>query len=200
MKLSRPVAVFAAVVLLAGGAAVAVHAADPAPTMLCSNDRTSAVSVPSAGGACAKGTTDFYVASDGDVRALATRLGAAETLASQQAENIEALTAADAALDERISALESDAFLFRLTATPVDQESFMYTLTGIGLKPDALIRIHYVQDGIQFDSNWGRLQSDGTVSGTSNSHCSVTNLSFETVLPDDRPVLTNVIDKGPGCP
>lgn len=103
MKLSRPAAVFAAVVVLAGGAAVAVNAATGTdPVTLCSSAKTGAVTLPNSSGACAKGTTAFSVASDAAVQALATRLGAAEsdvTAAEARLATAEAdLDAADARL------------------------------------------------------------------------------------------------------
>ena len=106
MKLSRPAAVFAAVVVLAGGAAVAVNAATGTdPVTLCSSAKNGAVTVPNSSGVCAKGTTAISVASDAAVQALATRLGTAETDLTAAQARIAATEAGLNAADARLTTM-----------------------------------------------------------------------------------------------
>jgi hypothetical protein len=79
MKLSRPVAVVAGVVLLAGGMVTADAATSTSPTRLCSNNISRVVQVPPKSGICPNGTTSFSVGSQADVAALAAANAALQT-------------------------------------------------------------------------------------------------------------------------
>ena len=109
MKLSRPAAVFAAVVILAGGAAVAVNATTGTdPVTLCASAKNGAVTVPDSNGTCAKGTNPISVASAAAVQALGTRLGTAETDLAAAQTRIAATETDLAAVEARIAAAETD--------------------------------------------------------------------------------------------
>src|SRR5687767_6656070 len=114
MKLSRPAAVFAAVVTLAGGAAVAVNATTGTDAVtLCSSAKTGAVTLPNSSGACAKGTTAFTVASDAAVQAL-------EAQNATQAQAIQALQRRSDSLEGQIS----------VTGQPGDPLGHYWTITA----------------------------------------------------------------------
>jgi hypothetical protein len=191
MKLSRPVAVFAAVVLLAGGAAVAVNAATSSPVKLCSNSKTATVSIPSSSGDCAKGFTPFYVASDADVQALATRLGQAETRADEQAAAIDAL---------EVAVEDLKPGTLTVTAEPQSGNSWNLTVTGARLWPGAAVTAHYFHLNLQTTSQLGVVADDGTVNLPDTKSCADTNVYYTTFTRDDVEISSEGFVKGPGCP
>ena len=110
MKSSRSAAVLAGVVLLAGGAVAADGATVTNPVKLCFHSQTGMVEVPKAG-SCAKGATEFFVASSDDVQALAGRMDDVEDVNAAQDTAISAQeTAIENSLDARTYSFTSHGF------------------------------------------------------------------------------------------
>jgi len=213
MQLSRPAAVFAAAVILAGGAAVAVNATTGTdPVTLCSSAKNGAVTVPSSSGGCAKGTTAFTVASDAAVQALAGRVAAQETenagqattIATLQAQNaaqaqaIQDLQQADEVLADRISVLRPGV----LTLISYPQKpafNWAWILSGSSLKPGEPVIVHFLDEGVPREQARASVADDGSVFLQEVSDCDRTEVYVTTVTWDGRPVSSNTVQTGPGC-
>lgn len=187
MKLSRPAAVFAAVVLLAGGVGVAVSAATTTHAVkLCSNNKTGAVTVPNANGDCAKGTTAFFVGSDADILALATRVDKAES--------------ALAALSTRLGNLEpGDISVYAYVETNGEPA---YSVNGTDLLPGTWVVAHYTHaDYGDQEANVALVQGDGTAATLFQTGCNASNVYFTGVANDGSTPVSSVLTvTGPGCP
>jgi len=215
MKLSRPAAVFAAVVTLAGGAAVAVNAATGTdPVTLCSSAKNGAVTVPSSSGACAKGTTAFTVASEAAVQALATRLGTAETDLTAAEARIAATEADLAGVEARIAATETELADQAAALQVLDHDFREFTpstlevegptrfgdlqwtvrVLGVGLKPGADVRMHSRMGQFPPGSSvLTTVSNDGTVNATTTQMCNVHSVYFSTLTDGGDPISTDVI-------
>lgn len=187
MKFSRPAAVFAAVVLLAGGVGVAVNAATTTnPVKLCSNNKTGAVTVPLANGTCAKGTTAITVGSDADILALAKRVDKAE--------------AALAALSTRLGNLEpGDISVYAYVETNGEPA---YEVTGTDLLPGSSVVAHYTHDEFgEGESSLSAVDDFGNFAHLFQTGCNISNVYFTGVAEDgSTPVFSEVTATGPGCP
>lgn len=220
MKLSRPAAVLTAVIAISGGAAFAVNAAtaDTSPITLCSNAKTSAVTIPSSNGSCAKGTTPFEVASDADVQALAaevetsksdlqavravntqqdTDIGALKTQNSNQAAAIASQAAAIESLQKKVQALTPPEI--KLTGYPVSSAEWGAKVTGTGLKPGATVVLHWYGGGgsTPFGTT---VREDGTFDWESTLNCGFDPVYVTSLAPDGSTVTSNRISPEPGCP
>lgn len=187
MNISRPAAVLAAVVLLAGGVGVAVNAATTTnPVQLCSNNKTGAVTVPLANGNCAKGTTAFYVGSDADILALAKRVDKAE--------------AALAALSLRLGNLEPGDISVRAYIETNGQPA--YEIAGTDLLPGSFVVAHYTHDeNGEGESNLSAVDDFGNAAHLFQTDCHISNVYFTGVAEDGTtPVFSVVTPTGPGCP
>lgn len=218
MKLSRPAAVFAAVVILVGGAAVAVNATTGTdPVTLCASTKSGAVTVPDGNGDCAKGTTAFSVASDAAVQALASRLGTTETGLSAAETRLAAaetdlsaaetrLAAAEAELADQAAALAALDHDFReFTPSTLEVEGptrfgdIQWTVraVGVGLKPGADVRLHSRLGQFPPSSSViASVAADGTVSVSSTLMCNQHSVFFSTLTDGGDPISTDVIASG----
>lgn len=221
MKFSRPAAVFAALVILTSGGSVAVGAAvtQTDPVMLCSNDRTGAVSVPE-GGTCPRVTTEFGVASDADVAALAGRVDTAEGSLSAHSSDLAGLATSDIAQAGRIADLEAakssleaenaaqstriaelEAAVAALlpgtltvTFSPASEGFYSYSVRGTELKPGT--------DVVKVDEFsrivLGQVATDGTFAGNVLAACARGSFHLEATRENGVPLVTES-HTGVGC-
>jgi hypothetical protein len=209
MKFHRPAAVLASAVILASGAAVAVNAATATdPIKLCSNAKTSVVSIPGSGGACARGTTEFFVADNSDVQALAgrmdaaeglltsqdTRLGDVETTSTAQANKISALEGQVAALEKAVAAM-MPTLTVTATELPPITNAYQVALAGTKLKPGSPVVVHSNGD-VEVATT---VASDGTAAFTWAPDCYWVPLYVTGTTADGDPITSNTIENGPGC-
>jgi hypothetical protein len=198
MKLSRPAAVFAAVVLLAGGAAMAVNAATTTnPVALCSNDKTGVLTAPSStSGNCARGSTKFTVGSSADVQALAGRVDTAEG-------RLTALETSDADHDAEIAALRNDVdgllggeLTVQASSNGGVASTFRVSFSGVRLQPGSYVIFQSGFGGVPFANV---VASDGTFFGSRITGCGMD--AYATgVSVDGDPVESDHISTGPDCP
>jgi hypothetical protein len=177
MNFSRPAAVFAAVLTLAAGTAVAVNAATQThPVKLCSNNLTRIVSVPNSAGNCAGGNRTFYVAEDADVKALATRVDQLEAPAR-------------ITLDPRLSAQAPDQVVFDFVAT--------------GLKPGSdLTSSYFTRSSGELEERvtvLGKADAAGNFTSNVILGCPARYWRLEGVTPSGALVHSEAIEVSPQC-
>jgi len=186
MKLSRPVAVFAAVVLLAGGVGVAVNAATSTQAVkLCSNNKTGTVTVPGSGNTCPKGTSGFSVGSDADIQALANRADRAQTALD--------------GVNVRLNLLEPGDISVNAYVETNDEPA--YDVDGSDLEPGSWLVAHYttVEFG-ESQSNLIQVDDFGNASILFQTGCNTSEVYFTGVAADGgTPVYSITTHTGPGC-
>lgn len=185
MKFHRSAAVLISTLLLGAGAAFAVNAAIATdPIRLCSHHKSGAVSVPDSGGACAKGTSEFFVANTSDVQALAGRVDDVETTSTAHGNQI-------ARQEAVIESLRFSYPGFHLSASEVvdgeDGRVYDLTVEGHGLKPGSPVSAEWAS-GTQRRS-LGTVLADRTINATVQIPCGQANLAVHGLAPDDDRVM-----------
>jgi hypothetical protein len=213
MKFSRPAAVFAAVVLLAGGIGVAVNAVETSqPVKLCSNNKTGAVTVPTASGDCPRGTTAFFVGSDSDILALANRVGAAESaataLATRVAKAESSLSTAEKGLAQAENAIERlntrmgyvEPGEITVNAYVETNNEPAYQVNGSDLAPGSSVVAHFTT--VEFGVSQAALlavDDYGNFAHLFQTGCNTSNVYFTGTAVGGTPVSSVTTLTGPGC-
>jgi hypothetical protein len=184
MKLSRPAAVFAAVVLLAAGIGVAVNAAEGTQAVkLCSNNKTGAVTVPTSSG-CARGSTGFYVGSDADILALANRAARAEDAIGR--------------LEARMGHVEPGEI--SVVAYVETNTEPAYQINGSDLEPGSSVVAHFTT--VEFGVTQAALltvDDSGNYAHLFQTGCNTSNVYFTGTAAGGTPVSSVTTLTGPGC-
>jgi hypothetical protein len=211
MKFSRPVAVVAAVILLTGGMVAADAATSTSPIKLCSNNSSRVVQIPPKSGTCARGTTEFFVASQADVAALAqrvdtaestlttygTRISDAETVNSAQASQLSAQASQIAALQATVEKLKPGRLVVTSTSLGAGA-AYSFSVSGSELKPGTDV-YRVFENSYWGSKNLGQVAADGSFMANGGDACSFGPFHIEATRQGDWGPIRTPVHTADGC-